>query len=114
MAEAFAKAYGADIITPASAGIAPATMISPLTRSTLKERSIDIEDHFPKPLDIMPRDGYDLVVNMSGGPIFWTTSPIINWNVPDPIGLKDTVYRQVADQLERLVMRLILELRNSS
>src|ERR1700682_6833223 len=35
MAEAFARAYGADIMEAQSAGVNPATYIAPLTRQTL-------------------------------------------------------------------------------
>ena len=112
MAEGFAKAYGSDIMIASSAGLSPATMISPLTRQTLKERSIEIEDHFPKALDLMPRDGFDLLVNISGEPLTWPATEVIDWRVADPIGRTDEFYREIANQVEALVMRLILELRN--
>ena len=35
----------------------------------------------------------------------------LEWQVRDPIGQKEEVYREVARQIEGLVMRLILELR---
>jgi arsenate reductase (thioredoxin) len=113
MAEAFAKAYGSDVMIASSAGISPATLISPLTGQTLKERGIEMEDHFPKALDIMPRDGFDLMINMSGAMIFWTASEQMNWSVADPIGRSEEFYREIANQVESLVMRLILELRNA-
>ena len=40
MAEAFARAYGADIMEAQSAGVNPATYIAPLTRQTLGERNL--------------------------------------------------------------------------
>ncbi|MSV34689.1 MAG: hypothetical protein EXQ47_03715 [Bryobacterales bacterium] len=113
MAEAFARAHGADVMEVQSAGVSPATMIAPQTKQTLAERNLNIGDHFPKGMDIIRRQPFDLVVNMSGIPVTLPGARIVEWNVPDPIGQKDFVHRSVADQLEGLVMRLILELRNT-
>ena len=68
MAEAFARAYGADIMEVQSAGVSPATYIAPLTKQTLGERNLNIDDHFPKGMDLMRRQHFDVVVNMSGSP----------------------------------------------
>lgn len=111
MAEGFAKAYGADVISAVSAGLSPATMIAPLTRQILEERNVRIDDHFPKGLDVAARQPVDLLVNMSGHPVSLPGVPAVEWRVRDPIGLKDTVYREVATQIEGLVMKLVLELR---
>jgi arsenate reductase (thioredoxin) len=114
MAEAFARAYGGDIMDVQSAGVSPATMIAPLTKRTLAERNLNIDDHFPKGMDIIRRLPFDLLVNMSGIPVVLPGARIVEWVVPDPIGQKESIYRAVADQLEGLVMRLILELRNAT
>ena len=111
MAEGFAKAYGADVIAAASAGLSPATMIAPLTIQILEEHNVRIDGHFPKGLDIAVREPVDLLVNMSGRPLSLPGIKGIEWRVQDPIGLKDSVYREVAAQIESLVMRLILDLR---
>jgi len=111
MAEAFAKAYGSDVMEVQSAGVSPATTISPLTRHTLAERNLSIDGHFPKGLDLIRSQPFDMVVNMSGIPVVLPGARILDWVVPDPIGQRDEVYRAVATQLEGLVMRLILELR---
>jgi arsenate reductase len=111
MAEAFARAYGSDVMDVSSAGLAPATLIAPLTKQTLAERNLQIDDHFPKGLEMMMREPFDVVVNMSGRHM---PSEIVNvreWKVQDPIGQKESVYRAVAQQIEALVMTLILELR---
>lgn len=112
MAEAFARAYGADIMIPQSAGLSPATMIAPLTKQVLAERNLNIDGHFPKGLEIVSREPFDLVVNMSGHPVNLPGSHIVTWPVRDPIGLSEAVYRGVVQQIESLVMGLILNLRN--
>jgi hypothetical protein len=50
------------------------------------------------------------VVNMSGHP-FAHPAEMVTWSVKDPIGMTVETYRSVADQIESLVMRLILETR---
>ena len=112
MAEAFAQAYGADIMEVQSAGVSPASFIAPLTRQTLAERNLSIEEHFPKSVDQLRSQSFDLVVNMSGVPVQVPGARSIEWTVPDPIGQTESYYRTVATQIEGLVMRLILELRS--
>jgi arsenate reductase len=114
MAEAFARAYGADIIEAQSAGVSPATFIAPLTKQTLGERNLNIDAHFPKGMELMRRQSFDLVVNMSGVPVRLPGARVVDWAVPDPIGHNETYYRTVAEQIEGLVMRLIMELRTVS
>jgi arsenate reductase (thioredoxin) len=111
MAEAFARAYGADILEVRSAGLSPATMIAPLTKQTMEERNLNVDGQFPKALDLVKREPFDVAVNMSGYPITVPNARVLTWVVPDPIGQKESVYRSVASQIEGLVMRLILDLR---
>ena len=112
MAEGFARAYGADVIHPLSAGLSPAVWVEPLTRQVMLEKNIDIGDAFPKSVDIAVRSGVDLIVNMSGHKLPARNSmPVEDWDVLDPIGRSEEVYREVRDQIEQRVMRLILEMR---
>ena len=113
MAEAFAKAYGSDILIVQSAGLAPAVSMPPLTRQTLSEKNIQSEGQFPKALAAVAGQPFEVVVNLSGErlPPSFGAARIIDWNVRDPIGESESVYRAVAAQIEGLVMRLIIELR---
>lgn len=113
MAEAFARAYGSDLLDVRSAGIAPANTIAPLTKQTLAAWNLNIDDHFPKDLNVMRREHFDVVVNMSGMPLGLPGVRMVDWTIPDPIGEKATVYQAVANLIEKLVMRLILELRTT-
>jgi arsenate reductase (thioredoxin) len=112
MAEAFARRYGSDVLEAESAGVYPATIVAPLTSQVLRERNIGIEGHFPKDLSVVLLEPFDLVVNMSGLPLEIPGADRIEWIVPDPIGQPEEVFRSVADQIESLVMRLILDLRS--
>ncbi len=114
MAEAFALAYGRDVLEIRSAGLSPATFIAPLTKQILAEHNLSIEDHFPKGMDLAAKERYDILVNMSGKPVSLPGAQVFTWTVTDPIGKSDELYRTVASQIERLVMRLILDVRNGS
>ena len=112
MAEGFARAYGSDVIVAQSAGLAPAVSIAPLTRTVMLEKNIDIGDAFPKGIDFAVRQGIDLIVNMSGTKLPpQSVVQVEDWEVRDPIGQSEDVYRTVRDQIEQRVMRLILDTR---
>jgi protein-tyrosine-phosphatase len=112
MAEAFARAYGADIMLVQSAGLVPATLIAPMTKQILGERNLNIDTHFPKAVNLTGPEPFDVVVNMSGQPAKLPGRRVITWAVKDPIGESASVYRAVAQQIEGLVMGLILALRS--
>ena len=48
MAEAFAHAYGSDVIIPASAGFTPASRLAPDTIRAMAAKNLDLENHFQK------------------------------------------------------------------
>jgi arsenate reductase (thioredoxin) len=112
MAEAFARAYGSDVMEPSSAGVAPATMIMPQTKRVLSEKNLNVDGQFPKSLQMVSSEPFDIVINMSGVKLTTPAAQVLDWPVPDPIGQSEEVYRSVATRVESLVMRLILELRN--
>lgn len=115
MAEAFAKAYGKDVMTVASAGLSPAPIIQPLTYEVMQEKEISLEGQYAKDLGSVGVGDFEILVNMSGVKLP-NRIPIEmrEWKVEDPIGRDPEVYREVRDQIEGLVMRLILELRRGS
>jgi arsenate reductase len=116
MAEGFARTYGADAVIPASAGLAPAMRVATDTLKAMAEKNIDIRDHFPKSIRHLGRAEFDLVVNMSGSAVpedLVARARVLEWDVDDPVFLKYEQHCEVRDQIERLVMGLILELRQS-
>jgi arsenate reductase (thioredoxin) len=113
MAEGFARAYGKDVMSPCSAGLAPAVAVPFETRRAMMEKNIDISNQFPKPVNLLSDQPVDLVVNMSGLPLRGF-SAIRDWEVRDPYGDSEETYRKVRDQIETLVMKLIMELRRKS
>jgi arsenate reductase len=115
MAEGFARAYGEDVLIAASAGISPASIVQLLTQQVMAARNIRIDHQFPKGMEILKHQPFDVIVNMSGQPLPPAPGAAIReWPVRDPIGESEAVYKAVAEQIEGLVMRLILELRSST
>jgi len=111
MAEGFARAYGADVMEAQSAGLGPAVEISPLTIRTMWEKNVDMSGAFPKGVDAVDRSGLNLIVNISGQRLPVRDVPVLDWDVRDPIGKDEQVFRGVRDEIERRVMELILQMR---
>jgi arsenate reductase len=117
MAEGFARAYGADVIVPASAGLAPAMNVARDTKTAMAEKGIDLRDHFPKAIRNLGRAQFDIVVNLSGSEILPGEVPgapkIIEWDVDDPVFMTYEDHCKIRDRIETLVMQLVLDLRQA-
>jgi len=112
MAEAFARAYGSDVLVSASAGLTPAIGLPDDTIRAMREKGLDLRDHFPKSIRHLGRAQFDVVINMSGFDLPDSVGTSIrSWDIPDPVYLKYDEHCEVRDAIERLVMNLILELR---
>jgi arsenate reductase len=114
MAEGFAGAYGSDVMIAGSVGLAPATALARDTIRAMEEKNIDVREQFPKALRHLGKAEFDLVVNMSGEylPAGFGTR-IVDWEVMDPVLLSYKEHCEVRDEIERQVMKLILELRRA-
>ena len=112
MAEGFARHYGSDALIPASAGLAPAARVAPDTVRAMREKNIDLSEHFPKTLRQLARVKFDAVINMSGVPLGdGLKAPVEEWQVADPIGMDYEKHCQVRDEIEQRVMKLLIDLR---
>jgi arsenate reductase (thioredoxin) len=111
MAEGFARKYGNDCLAVQSAGLSPAAIVQDETHRTMLARGVVLAGQFPKGIELLAREPFDLIVNMSGHPLPKMNGRVETWPVKDPIGLSEEVYATVADQIEQRVMRLIVELR---
>jgi protein-tyrosine-phosphatase len=112
MAEAFARAYGEDALVAASAGLTPAMAVMPDTVRAMAEKEIDMSGQFPKTIRHLGHSRFDLVVNMTGSTLPDDMgAPVVEWRVPDPVSMKYEDHCGVRDEIERLVMNLILQLR---
>jgi protein-tyrosine-phosphatase len=119
MAEAFARAYGSDVLIAASAGLYPAGFVADATTRAMFEKRLDLRDHFSKGLAQMSRSHFDIAIDMTGHmaapelPAGLADS-VRGWDVPDPFSMSYEDHCAVRDEIERLVMALIVELREKS
>ena len=113
MAEGFALSYGRDVMAVESAGLAPATLVAPLTRKVMLEaKHIDLTGHWPKALSDVTGP-FDIALNISGHPMppGFSAGELRVWNVEDPVSGDESVQLKVANKIEALVQQLILEVR---
>ena len=113
MAEAFANKYGEGKFVVSSAGNKPANKVNPVVVEVLKEKGIDISINKPKLLTFQMAQDADLVVTMGcndqgicPGPFF---KPTIEWKLEDPKGKSIEKVREIRDEIEQKVQRLIEE-----
>ena len=113
MAEAFANKYGKDRITASSAGNKPADKVNPIVVQVMKEKGIDISTNKPKLLTFQMAQESDLIVTMGcndqgicPGPFF---KPTIEWKLEDPKGKPIEKVREIRDEIDHKVQRLIEE-----
>ncbi|MGA2681432.1 MAG: arsenate reductase ArsC [Candidatus Bathyarchaeia archaeon] len=113
MAEAFAKKFGKDKFEVFSAGNKPASNVNPVVVEAMKEVGIDISNNKPKLLTAKMALDVDLIVTMGcndqeicPGPFF---KPTIDWKLQDPKGKPLTLVREIRDEIEHKVKRLIEE-----
>ncbi len=113
MAEAFANTYGKGKLIVSSAGNKPADKVNPVVVQALKEKGIDISMNKPKLLTFQMAQDPDLIVTMGcndqgicPGPFF---KPTIDWKLEDPKGKTIEKVREIRDEIERRVQKLIAE-----
>ena len=113
MAEAFANKYGKDKFVILSAGTKPAEKVNPVVVEVMKEKGIDVSTNKPKLLTFQMAQDSDLIVTMGcndqgicPGPFF---KPTIDWKLDDPKGKSIEKVREIRDEIEGKVQRLIEE-----
>ncbi len=113
MAEGFAKTYGKDKIEASSAGNKPADRVNPLVVEAMKEKGINISMNKPQLLTFKMAQEADLIVTMGcneqgicPGPFL---KPTIEWKIEDPKGKPIEKVREIRDEIEQLVKRLLFE-----
>jgi protein-tyrosine-phosphatase len=99
-----------------SAGSEPAHELNPSVVAILKERGLDPEPEFPKPLTAETAQAADVVVTMGCG----DTCPVypgkryLDWDLPDPAGLPSDAVRPIVDDIDIRVQDLLSELLQSA
>ena len=112
IAEAFANKYGHGKLAAQSAGIKLAQNVNPVVVEAMAEKGIDISNNKPKMLTQEMANQVDLIVTMGcgasdlcPGPFFKET---VDWALEDPKGKSMDKVREIRDEIEHRVKKLIL------
>ena len=114
MAEAFANHYGKGKLTAQSAGVKLAGNVNPVAVEAMKEKGIDISMNKPKMFTQKMAGEADLIVTMGCGAAEICPGPFfkanVDWELEDPKGKPIEKVREIRDEIERRVQKLIAEL----
>jgi len=114
MAEAFANAYGPDVIDARSAGLLPSRSVSSVTRLVMEEKGItSLRQATAKGLNEIDLERIDLIVNLSGHALPSFRTPVLRFALRDPNGKDEAVHRLVRDRAEAYTMDLVTALRDA-
>ena len=113
MAEAFFNHYATGKARAFSAGTRPASHTDRTVVGAMKELGIDISSQRPKMLTVEMLENADKVVTMGCGvegicPASFT--PVEEWQLEDPEGKPIQKVREIRDEIEAKVMKLIEEM----
>jgi protein-tyrosine-phosphatase len=113
MASAFTQYHAGDKIEVESGGSAPAEEVNPVMEQVMAEKGIDVAYRKPKSIEDAVRYGTPQLVISMGCEVACPTFPGAthqDWELQDPSGKSIEVMRQVRDEVEGKVIRLIEEL----
>lgn len=113
MAEAFAKHYGKDKIEAISAGTRPSDEVNPMVVQVMREKGIDTSKNKPKLLNTKMVQEADIVITMGCEAGSFCPAPlldkVLDWKIEDPKGKPLDKVREIRDEIEQKVKKLISE-----
>ena len=95
-----------------SAGSEPGSEINPAVAQVLRERGLDPDQQFPKPLTDEAARAADVIITMGCGdacPIF-PGKRYLDWELTDPAGKSVEEVRPIVDHIDERVRELLAEL----
>jgi len=111
MAEAFAKHHVKGKIEALSAGTMPSKEVNPLVVQVMREKDIDLSGNKPKLIDTQMVQEADMVIVMGCDAQGFCPVPLIkkvvDWELEDPKGKPIEKIREIRDEIERRVKKLI-------
>lgn len=114
MAEAFANHYGKGKLFASSAGVMFADKVNPVVVEVMKEKGIDISMNKPKLLTTEMAEDADKIITMGCSVEKFCPAPllknVVDWGLEDPKGKPIEKVRQIRDEIEKRVLKLISEL----
>jgi protein-tyrosine-phosphatase len=114
MAEAFARFYGEGKIEASSAGTMPAAGVNPVVAEVMREKGIDLSGNKPKLINTPMIQEADVVITMGCSAEGFCPAQLLDkvtdWKLEDPKGKPIEKVREIRDEIERRVKKLIEEL----
>ena len=114
MAEAFAKHYGEGKIEALSAGTMPSKEVNPLVVEVMREKGIGISNNKPKLVNTQMVQEADIVIVMGCSAQGFCPAPllkkVVDWELEDPKGKPIEKVREIRDEIEKRVKKLINEI----
>jgi protein-tyrosine-phosphatase len=114
MAEAFAKVYGDGKAEAASAGTMPAKEVNPTVIQVMKEKGVDLSTMKPKLITNQMVQEADTIIVMGCSAQGFCPAPLLNkvidWGIEDPKDKPIEKVREIRDEIERRVKKLIEEM----
>jgi protein-tyrosine-phosphatase len=114
MAEAFANHYGKEKLVASSAGLMLADRVNPVVVEVMNEKGIEISMNKPKLLTTKMAEESDLIITMGCSAEKFCPAPllknVIDWGLEDPKNQPIEKVRQIRDEIEKRVLKLISEL----
>jgi len=114
MAEAFANHYGKGKLVASSAGVMLADKVNPIVVEVMKEKGMDISMNKPKLLTTKMAEEADKIITMGCSVEKFCPAPllknVIDWGLEDPKDKPIEEVRQIRDEIEKRVLKLVSEL----
>jgi protein-tyrosine-phosphatase len=104
--------YARGRVRVGSAGSEPGTEVNPVVAQVLRERGLDPDQQFPKPLTDEAARAADVIVTMGCGDAcpFFPGKRYLDWELTDPAGKSVDEARPIVDDIDRRVRELLSDL----
>jgi arsenate reductase len=114
MAEAFAKSYGKGKVEVKSAGTMPAKEVNSVVVQVMREKEIDLSANKPKLITNQMILEADKIIVMGCSAQGFCPAPLLNkvidWGIEDPKDKPIEKVRDIRDEIEERVKKLIEEM----
>jgi len=114
MAAAFANHLGEGRILAESAGTTPAVHVNPIVVKAMMEKGLDVSQNRPAMLDLEQAKRADMIITMGCSVAEICPAPLlknnVDWGLKDPKGKSLEEVREIRDEIERTVQKLLSEL----
>jgi protein-tyrosine-phosphatase len=104
--------YAGGRVRVRSAGSQPGSQVNPVVAEVLRERGLDPDRQFPKPLTDEAALGADVIVTMGCGDEcpFFPGKRYLDWELTDPAGRSIEEVRPIVDAIDERVRDLLTEM----